>query len=251
MFKMFARLFRRMLGMKVQSSFSAEVRLEEVIAQRRKAHLQLAESTEKIVADRTKAEMELADALKKHEEAKIEAMQAIKLREKAKAEGDDSKVAEWNMLAEAAARKVQRATTTLETIKARVTTLSSTAEDLKVKTNQNAQALEDAIEEKKHVLDKHAYAAAMEASGDILKQLDMPTEDFTDTLESLNDGADARMAKALASVEMSEDSLAGRQRQLKDAILSEQQSGALAAIEAEMVAAGELEAPKTDTPEKA
>src|SRR5690606_7671526 len=127
---------------------------------------------------------------------KMETMQAIKLRDKAKLEGDEKGAADWHALAESGAHKLSLAEQKVETTTAQVETMRAAAETAKEKVTNNKLDLDRKVAEQQAFMDKHAYAEMQEKANAAIAQLNMPTQDFTDTIASLNDEADARMSKA-------------------------------------------------------
>jgi phage shock protein A len=211
-----------------------KVQLEQAIMEAQSQHKRLREQAVNVIAGQKQAEIRLNGKMTELEKLNANARQALIMASDAQKAGDEQKAAQYTTAAETIANQMIQVEGDVESLKSMVLESTEAADAAKAAVNQNSRLLQERIAEKSKLVSQLEQAKMQEEMNVAMDQLNETVGDDVPTLKEVEEKIQARYAKAKASSELSETSVASRVLEVEQATANVEAQGRLSELRAEL-----------------
>ena len=211
-----------------------KVQLEQVIMEAQSQHKRLKEQAVNVIAGQKQSEIRLNGKMTELEKLNANARQALIMAADAEKAGDGAKAAQYTTAAEAIANQLMQVERDVESLKSMVLESTEAADAAKAAVKQNSRLLQERIAEKSKLVSQLEQAKMQEEMNVAMDQLNETVGDDVPTLKEVEEKIQARYAKAKASAELTETSVASRVLEVEQATANVEAHSRLSELRAEL-----------------
>ena len=211
-----------------------KVQLEQAIMEAQSQHKRLKEQAVNVIAGQKQAEIRLNGKMTELEKLNANARQALIMASDAEKAGDAAKAAQYTTAAEAIANQLIQVERDVESLKSMVLESTEAADAAKAAVQQNSRLLQERIAEKSKLVSQLEQAKMQEEMNVAMDQLNETVGDDVPTLKEVEEKIQARYAKAKASAELTETSVASRVLEVEQATANVEAHSRLSELRAEL-----------------
>lgn len=211
-----------------------KVQLEQAIMEAQSQHKRLKEQAVNVIAGQKQAEIRLNGKMTELEKLNANARQALIMAADAEKAGDATKAAQYTTAAEAIANQLIQVERDVESLKSMVLESTEAADAAKAAVQQNSRLLQERIAEKSKLVSQLEQAKMQEEMNVAMDQLNETVGDDVPTLKEVEEKIQARYAKAKASAELTETSVASRVLEVEQATANVEAHSRLSELRAEL-----------------
>ncbi|MDW3213398.1 MAG: PspA/IM30 family protein [Ilumatobacteraceae bacterium] len=211
-----------------------KVQLEQAITEAQSQHKRLKEQAVNVIAGQKQSEIRLNGKMSELEKLNANARQALIMAADAEKAGDAAKAAQYTTAAEAIANQLIQVERDVESLKSMVLESTEAADAAKAAVQQNSRLLQERIAEKSKLVSQLEQAKMQEEMNVAMDQLNETVGDDVPTLKEVEEKIQARYAKAKASAELTETSVASRVLEVEQATANVEAHSRLSELRAEL-----------------
>ena len=211
-----------------------KVQLEQAIMEAQSQHKRLKEQAVNVIAGQKQSEIRLNGKMTELEKLNANARQALIMASDAEKAGDAAKAAQYTTAAEAIANQLIQVERDVESLKSMVLESTEAADAAKAAVQQNSRLLQERIAEKSKLVSQLEQAKMQEEMNVAMDQLNETVGDDVPTLKEVEEKIQARYAKAKASAELTETSVASRVLEVEQATANVEAHSRLSELRAEL-----------------
>lgn len=211
-----------------------KVQLEQAIMEAQSQHKRLKEQAVNVIAGQKQSEIRLNGKMTELEKLNANARQALIMAADAEKAGDAAKAAQYTTAAEAIANQLMQVERDVESLKSMVLESTEAADAAKAAVKQNSRLLQERIAEKSKLVSQLEQAKMQEEMNVAMDQLNETVGDDVPTLKEVEEKIQARYAKAKASAELTETSVASRVLEVEQATANVEAHSRLSELRAEL-----------------
>lgn len=211
-----------------------KVQLEQAIMEAQSQHKRLKEQAVNVIAGQKQSEIRLNGKMTELEKLNANARQALIMASDAEKAGDADKAAQYTTAAEAIANQLIQVERDVESLKSMVLESTEAADAAKAAVQQNSRLLQERIAEKSKLVSQLEQAKMQEEMNVAMDQLNETVGDDVPTLKEVEEKIQARYAKAKASAELTETSVASRVLEVEQATANVEAHSRLSELRAEL-----------------
>ena len=211
-----------------------KVQLEQAIMEAQSQHKRLKEQAVNVIAGQKQSEIRLNGKMTELEKLNANARQALIMASDAEKAGDATKAAQYTTAAEAIANQLIQVERDVESLKSMVLESTEAADAAKAAVQQNSRLLQERIAEKSKLVSQLEQAKMQEEMNVAMDQLNETVGDDVPTLKEVEEKIQARYAKAKASAELTETSVASRVLEVEQATANVEAHSRLSELRAEL-----------------
>lgn len=237
MFKLIKKRWKYLVA-KLTGNFNEnadpKVQLEQAIAEAHSQHKRLKEQAVNVIAGQKQAEIRLNGKMAELEKLNANARQALIMAADAGKAGNTDKATQYNSAAETIAGQLMQIEKDVESLKSMVLESTDAADQAKAAVSQNSRLLQERIAEKSKLLSQLEQAKMQEQMNVAMTQLSETVGDDVPTLSEVQEKIQARYAKAKATSELTETSVASRVLEVEQATANVEAQSRLSELRAEL-----------------
>jgi len=211
-----------------------KVQLEQAIMEAQSQHKRLKEQATNVIAGQKQAEIRLNGKMTELEKLNANARQALLMAADAEQAGDAAKAQQYTTAAETIAGQLIQVERDVESLKSMVLESTEAADAAKAAVKQNSRLLQERIAEKSKLVSQLEQAKMQEEMNVAMDQLNETVGDDVPTLKEVEEKIQARYAKAKASAELTETSVASRVLEVEQATANVEAHSRLSELRAEL-----------------
>ncbi|HEV3400662.1 MAG TPA: PspA/IM30 family protein [Acidimicrobiales bacterium] len=211
-----------------------KVQLEQAITEANEQHRRLVQQAANVIANQKQTEMRLNRAMEDIEKQNGLARQAVTMAEAATQRGDTAKATEYTQAAESFANRLVSSEHEVETLKQLLLQSTQAANQAKQAVTQNSLALQKKLAERQKLLGQLDQAKMQEQVNSAMAALNETVGQDVPTFEEVRDKIESRYAKALGTVELTEQSVESRMLEVEQAQVNTEAQAKLAQIKAQL-----------------
>jgi phage shock protein A len=211
-----------------------KVQLEQAIMEAQSQHKRLKEQAVNVIAGQKQSEIRLNGKMTELEKLDANARQALIMAADAEKAGDADKAHQYTTAAETIANQLIQVERDVESLKSMVYESTEAADAAKAAVKQNSRLLQERIAEKSKLVSQLEQAKMQEEMNVAMDQLNETVGDDVPTLKEVEEKIQARYAKAKASAELSETSVASRVLEVEQATANVEAHSRLSELRAEL-----------------
>jgi phage shock protein A len=211
-----------------------KVQLEQAIAEAQNQHRRLKEQAANVIANQKQSELRLNAKMGELEKLNANTRQALIMASDAQKSGDATKAAQYTTAAETIANQLIQTEKDVDSLKTMVLESTQASDQAKAAVQQNSRLLQEKIAEKSKLLSQLDQAKMQEEMNTAMAQLTETVGNDVPTLSEVQDKIQARYAKAMASAELSETSVASRVLEVEQATANVAAQGRLSELREEL-----------------
>ena len=211
-----------------------KVQLEQAMMEAQSQHKRLKEQAVNVIAGQKQSEIRLNGKMTELEKLNANARQALIMAADAEKAGDGAKAAQYTTAAEAIANQLMQVERDVESLKSMVLESTEAADAAKAAVKQNSRLLQERIAEKSKLVSQLEQAKMQEEMNVAMDQLNETVGDDVPTLKEVEEKIQARYAKAKASAELTETSVASRVLEVEQATANVEAHSRLSELRAEL-----------------
>ena len=244
------RYFTAAGNMKFNEKADPKVQLEQALSEAQDQHRRLTEQAASVIANQKQTEMRLSRAMEDLEKVNSSARQAVLMADEANKKGDTAKAGEYTRAAENFAGRLVVVEKEVESLKTLSLQSAEASDKAKAAVAQNAQVLQQKLNEKQKLLSQLDQAKMQEQMNKAMQQLTAAVGQDVPTLAEVRDKIEARYAKAIGNAELQSSTVETRMLEVEQAAQDTEAIARLDKIKAQLGigATTEAAAPET-TPE--